>query len=126
VVLADESVNEDALNQLRDADVQVLVVETATNFEEVYDAIDMIAKVTDTTEEADEIEADMEEKLSTLEERVAEMEEPKSVYVEISRSPETCTAGKGTFMDTMLEIINEEKRSGDIEGWPEVTEDAVI
>src|SRR5699024_2114497 len=31
VVLADESVNEDALNQIRDADVQVLVVETATN-----------------------------------------------------------------------------------------------
>jgi len=126
VVLADESVNEDALNQLRDADVQVLVVETATNFEEVYDAIDMIAKVTDTTEEADEIEADMEEKLSSLEEKVAEIEEPKSVYVEISPSPETFTAGKGTFIDTILERINAENSAGDLEGWPEVNEEAVI
>src|SRR5690625_8011080 len=86
----------------------------------------MIAKVTDTTEEDDEIEADMEEKLSSLEEKVAEIEEPKSVSVEISPSPETFTAGKGTFIDTILVRINAENSAGDLEGWPEVNEEAVI
>src|SRR5699024_10345610 len=54
------------------------------------------------------------------------IEEPKSVYVEISPSPETFTAGKGTFIDTILERINAENSAGDLECWPEVNEEAVI
>lgn len=126
VVLADESVDEDALDQLRDADVQILVVKSATDFDEVYDAIHLIAEVTDSTEEADKIEANMEEKLASLEEKVADIEEPKSVYVEISPSPETFTAGKNTFINTILERINAENSAGDLDGWPEVNEEAVI
>src|SRR5699024_9666396 len=126
VVLADESVDENALEQLRDSDINVLVVKTATDFDEVYDAIHLIAEVTDTTEEADKIETDMEEKLASIEEKVADIEEPKSVYVEISPSPETFTAGKNTFINTILEKINAENSAGDLEGWPEVNEEAVI
>lgn len=126
VVLADESVDEAALDQIRDAGVQVLVVKTATDFEEVYDAIHLIAEVTDTTEKADEIEANMKEKLTSLEEKVAEIEEPKSVYVEISPSPETYTAGKNTFINTILEKINAKNNAGDLEGWPKVNEEAVL
>lgn len=126
VVLADESVDEAALDQIREADVQVLVVKTAENFDEVYDAIHLIAEVTNTTEEANEIESEMKEKLASLEEKVAEIEEPKSVYVEISPSPETYTAGKNTFINTILEKINAENSAGDLEGWPEVNEEAVL
>lgn len=126
VVLADESVDEAALDQLRDADVQILVVKTATDFDEVYEAIHLIAQVTDTTEKADEIEADMEEKLASLEEKVADIEEPKSVYVEISPSPETYTAGNNTFINTIIEKINAENSAGELEGFPEVNEEAVI
>src|SRR5699024_5152731 len=86
----------------------------------------MIAKVTDTTEEADEIEAEMGEKLSSLEEKADEIEEPKSVCVEISRSPETFAAAKGTIIDTIVERSNAENSAGDLEGWREVNEAAVI
>ncbi len=126
VVLADESVDEAALDQIRDADVQVLVVKTAENFDEVYDAIHLIAEVTDTTKEANEIESEMKEKLASLEEKVAKIEEPKSVYVEISPSPETYTAGKNTFINTILEKINAKNSAGDLEGWPEINEEAVL
>lgn len=126
VVLADESVDQAALDQIRDADVQVLVVKTAENFEEVYDVIHLIGEVTDTTAEAEKIETDMKEKLAALEEKVAEIEEPKSVYVEISPAPETYTVGKNTFINTLLEKINAENSAGDLEGWPQVNEEAVI
>ncbi len=126
VVLADESVDEAALDQIRDADIQVLVVKTAENFEEVYDAIHLIGKVTDTTEQADQIESDMKEKLASLSDKVAEVENPKSVYVEISPAPETYTAGKNTFINTILEKINAENSAGDLEGWPQVNEEAVL
>ncbi len=126
LVLADESVDEDALDQIRDADIQVLVVKTAENFDEVYDAIHLIGEVTGTTEQADKIESDMEEKLASLSDKVAEIEEPKSVYVEISPAPETYTAGKNTFINTILEKINAENSAGDLEGWPQVNEEAVI
>src|SRR5699024_11273259 len=52
--------------------------------------------------------------------------EPKSVYVEISPSPETFAAGKGTFIDTILERIDGENSAGELEGWPEVNEEAVV
>lgn len=126
VVLADESVDEAALDQIRDADIQVLVVKTAENFEEVYDAIHLIGKVTDTTEQADQIESDMKEKLASLSDKVAEIENPKSVYVEVSPAPETYTAGKNTFINTILEKINAENSAGDLEGWPQVNEEAVL
>lgn len=126
VVLADEAVEQAALDQIRDADVQVLVVKTAENFDEVYDAIHLIGKVTDTKEEADKIESDMKEKLASLEEKVADIEKPKSAYVEISPAPETYTAGKNTFINTILEKINVQNSAGDLEGWPEVNEEAVI
>ena len=126
LVLADESNDLEAIKQLRDSNITVLVLETPEDFTGVYSVIDTVAKATGTTKKADEITSGMEKSLASLEEKVAEIEDVKHVYVEISPSPETYTTGSGTFVDTILKKINAENSAGNLEGWLEVNEEAVI
>ena len=88
----------------------VLVVNDAENFAEVYESIEMIGKATGKQEEAQKIVADMKAKLEELKAKAATIkdEDKKSVLMEISPAPEIYAAGKNTFMDEMLSIINAE------------------
>ena len=126
LVLADVSNDPDGLKQLKEADITVLTTEPGADFLGVYETIQTIGKATGKKEEADTIQADMEAKLKELEERVEAIDDVKSVYVEISPSPETYTVGKGTFIDEILTKINAKNSAGDLEGWPQVNEEAVV
>ncbi|MFS1518105.1 ABC transporter substrate-binding protein [Bacillus sp. SCS-151] len=119
----------EGLQQLRDAGINVVVVNNATSFKAVYDSIKMIGVVTGTEENADKIISDMTEKLNLIKEKSAEIKEAdqKVVWIEISQAPDLFTTGKGTFMHEMLEAIGAKNAAGDQEGWPQFTEeDAVL
>ncbi|MDX8359775.1 ABC transporter substrate-binding protein [Cytobacillus sp. IB215316] len=119
----------EGLQQLRDAGINVVVVNNATSFKAVYDSIKMIGVVTGTEENADKIISDMTEKLNLIKEKSAEIKEAdqKVVWIEISQAPDLFTTGKGTFMHEMLEAIGAINAAGDQEGWPQFTEeDAVL
>nr|WP_250886437.1 ABC transporter substrate-binding protein [Bacillus sp. SM2101] len=119
----------EGLQQLRDAGINVVVVNNATSFKAVYDSIKMISVVTGTEENADKIISDMTEKLNLIKEKSAEIKEAdqKVVWIEISQAPDLFTTGKGTFMHEMLEAIGAINAAGDQEGWPQFTEeDAVL
>lgn len=113
------------LNQLRDAGITVLVVNDATNFEETYESIGMIAKATGTKEEAEKIISDMKDKIKVIEEKAASIKDVKKVFMEISPEPEIYAAGKNTFMDEILQIINA-KNAVTEEGWPKMDQEAII
>ncbi|WP_174734600.1 ABC transporter substrate-binding protein [Mesobacillus harenae] len=119
--------SEAGLQQLRDAGITVLVVNDATNFEEVYESIQMVGKASGESEKADELVADMKEKLDGIKNKAAEINEAdrKSVFVEVSPAPEIYTAGTNTFMDEMLKLINAENVVTE-EGWPKMDPEAVI
>ncbi|MDQ0163102.1 ABC transporter substrate-binding protein [Bacillus alveayuensis] len=118
---------EEGLNQLRDAGVPVFVVKEAASFDQVYETIQTIGKITGTNNQASEIVQMMKTKVDEIEQKAAEIaeEEQMKVFMEVSGAPTLYTAGKGTFMDEMLTIINA-KNIIEEEGWPQVTEEAVI
>lgn len=129
LVLAHESgaaAGEAGLQQLRDAGLDVFVVNDATNFDEVYDTITIIGQVTGTTEQADAIVEQMEVQVDEIKEMAEEVKEQKTVFVEISGEPEIYTAGSGTFIDEMLSLINAENATGDLEGWPTIDPEAIV
>lgn len=128
LVLADQSNDEKALDQLRDSGIPVLVVSSASNFDGVYDVIGLIGKATGTHEKALDIITEMKDKLIALEEKASTIEEKdqKSVFVEISPSPEIYTTGKDTFMDELLTKINAKNAAEDQVGWPKMNEEAII
>lgn len=129
LVLAHESglgVGDEGLQQLRDAGLDVFVVNNAASFEEVYDSISVIAQATGTMEEADGIISAMEVQVEEIEELANTIEEPKSVFLEVGSQPEIFTTGSGTFMDEMLTLINAENVAGELEGWVSMDPEAIV
>jgi iron complex transport system substrate-binding protein len=129
LVLAHESTAEQSelgLQQLRDAGIDVLVIYNAEQFEKVYETIDMIGKATGETKIASEIINGMKEKLEAIQVKAKEIKDKKKVLVEVSPAPEIYIAGKHTFMDEMMGIINAENIAHDQEGWVKIDEEAMI
>jgi iron complex transport system substrate-binding protein len=120
------SIAKDALKQLRDAGIPVLVVANAENFEQVYNSIDMIGKATGTTKKADEVIKGMKNKLSDIKEKAASIKEKKKVYMEVAPAPDIYTTGKNTFMNEMLTAINADNVAGDQQGWIKVDQESII
>ena len=129
LVFAHESsatTQEAGLQQIRDAGINVFIVNDAVNFEDVYKTINTIGQLTGTTEDAEALTADMKAKLDEIKEKAATVTEKKKVYIEISPAPEIYTVGKNTFMDVMLQTINAENAAGDLEGWPSIDQESVL
>ncbi len=129
LVLAHESSaasSEAGFQQMRDAGIKVFIVNDAVNFVDVYDTIGIIGQLTGTTEEAEALTADMKAKIEEIKEKAATVTEKKKVYIEISPAPDIYSVGKNTFMDVMLQTINAENATGDLEGWPSIDQESIL
>src|SRR5699024_4138509 len=100
----------------------------ATNFDEVYESIELMARVTGTEEESEEIIATMQDDLAALEEKASQIDEEdkKKVFIEISPEPEIFTPGNNTFENEILTKINAINIAEDEEGWVELNEEAIV
>lgn len=128
VVFSHESamgVSEAGIEQLRAAGIDVYVVDDAKNFEETYDTIHDIAEITATTEQAEQIVADMEAQVADIQQKL-EGVAPKRVFVENSDAPEIYTPGANTFTDEMLQMINAENVAATKEGWYLISSEEII
>ncbi|KIY23588.1 MULTISPECIES: ABC transporter substrate-binding protein [Mesobacillus] len=119
--------SEAGLQQLRDAGITVLVVNDATTFDQVYESISMLGTASGQKEKADAMIADMKNKTEEIQTKAQAIKEEdrKSVFVEVSPAPEVYAAGKNTFIDEMLQIINAENTVTE-EGWPKLDSETII
>ncbi len=115
----------DGLKQLKDAGITVLVVNDAKSFDDVYASIELIGKATGASDKAKQVIDEMKEKLAQIQEKAKQIPADKqaNVWIEVSPPPQLYTAGKGTFMDEMLQLISAKNVAGSLEGWPMVTEE---
>jgi iron complex transport system substrate-binding protein len=116
------------LEQLRKAGIQVVVVNESKNFNQVYDSIQLIAKVTGTTDKAEQIVHRMKATMAAVHDKTAKIPESrqKTVWVEVSPAPDIYTTGSGTFMDQMLDLINADNIAADKKGWVKYSPEAVV
>lgn len=128
LVLAHPTNDPDAIEQLKESDITVLTLNDATNFDEVYDTIEMMAAATGTEEESNDIIKTMQDDLEALEEKASDISEDdkKKVFIEISPEPEIFTPGNHTFENEILTKINAINIAEDEEGWVELNEEAII
>ncbi|OEH93522.1 ABC transporter substrate-binding protein [Bacillus solimangrovi] len=121
--------SEQALDQLKQAGITVVVIPSATSISDVYDSIDLIGKVTGHAQSSAKIIDQMKERVEKVAEKaelISEAEK-KTVWVEVQPEPEIYTTGKGTFMHEILELIGAKNAAADGEGWLKYTEeDAVL
>ncbi len=113
----------EGLQQLKDAGLTVVLVEEAASLEQVYDNIALLGKITGAQDKAEEVIHDMKSRIAKVKEKTAQIEEKKSVIFEID--PEPYVAGKNTFMDEMLSIINAENLITE-EGWFKIDQESYI
>jgi len=116
----------DGIKQLQEAGTEVVIVEIGSTFDSVYKSIEMIGQATGKLTEAEQIVTNMKDKVNELQEEAEGITETKSVWVEISPQPNIFTAGNGTYINEMLEMIGAVNVAGDLEGWPKVSEEEAV
>ncbi|WP_335870838.1 ABC transporter substrate-binding protein [Bacillus sp. 2205SS5-2] len=131
LVLAHESsysMAQAGLKQIQDAGVAVVVVDQADSFEDLYASVKLIGQATGQVEEANQEVEEMKSALLTIKEKADSISEDKkkTVFFEISPAPEIYTAGQNTFLHEILELISAKNAVGEQEGWPQMTEEAIV
>ncbi|MCP3762214.1 ABC transporter substrate-binding protein [Domibacillus sp. A3M-37] len=129
LVLAHDSAGaaaETGVQQLRDAGIDVLIINNADSIDQMYKSVELIGEATGTTAEAETEVEELKAGFAALEEKAASIkdEDVKSVFFEVD--PTLYTAGNGTFLNEIFDLVNVENTMADQEGWPQVTEEAVI
>ncbi|MCV66145.1 ABC transporter substrate-binding protein [Listeria monocytogenes] len=105
LVLGHESMlatEKDAYQLLKNAGINVFVVPDATDLKAAEKSIITVGKLTGKEKEAKEVTDSMEEQKVAIEKKAKELKTSPKVWIEIS--PDLYTAGKGTFMNEMLEL----------------------
>ncbi|XQY93723.1 ABC transporter substrate-binding protein [Metabacillus sp. HB246100] len=118
--------NPDILNQFKENGTDVVVINSAESFDQVYASINLIGKVTGAAEEAQNVVQEMQDRLEVVKEKASRIEEPKRVWVEVSPAPDIFTPGQNTFMHEMLESIHAVNTAGDQTGWVKMTEEEIV
>ncbi|MBR4157972.1 MAG: ABC transporter substrate-binding protein [Oscillospiraceae bacterium] len=115
---------EEQVAQLEAAGVHV-VVSDAQDIEGVYTAINMIGALMGKADKAAEIVDNMKFEFNEI--KANRMDEGKTVYFEVSPLQwGLWTAGKGTFMNEIAEMIGLKNCFDDVEGWAAISEEQVL
>ena len=115
---------EEQVQALEKAGIQVLQSD-AQDIEGVYEAITMIGALTGKEENASQIVQDMKAAFEEIAQEPSD--QAPTVYFEVSPLEYGLwTAGTGTFMNEICEMIGLENVFNDVEGWAQVSEEQVI
>lgn len=115
---------EEQVAQLEAAGIRV-VVSDAQDIAGVYTALEMIGKLMGREAEAAAVAEDMRAGLAELAENAAGA--GRTVYFEVSPLQwGLWAAGNGTFMNEVAELLGLENIFADVDGWAEVSEEAII
>lgn len=104
-----------------------VVMTDPQNIEGVHQAILLLGAVTGKAEEAEKVSNTLKERLDAVAEKAKEKKLDASVYFETSPLEwGLWTAGKGTFMDEIAQILGVKNAFGDLEGWQAISPEQVI
>ena len=124
VVMSSMAQTEEQVKQLEDAGVAV-VVSDAADIAGVYTSIEMFGKLLGKDAEAKTVIDGMKSAFSDIEKN--KIEGGKSVYFEVSPLEwGLWTAGKGTFMNEIAEMMGLKNCFDDVNGWAEISEEQVL
>lgn len=115
---------EEQIAQLEEAGIKV-VVSDAQDIEGVYTAVEMIGKLMGKENEAEQVITNMKLTFADLSGSTAG--QGKTIYFEVSPLEYGLwTAGSGTFMNEIAEMLGMKNIFDDVQGWAEVSEEQVI
>ncbi len=113
------------MEQLNDLDLPAFAIDSAATMDDIFEDIQLIADALGVQEEGEQLINDMNAEFDEIAEAVEGVEE-RSVYFEISPSPDIWTLGTGTFQHEMIEIAGLQNVFDDVQGWTSISDEQVI
>ena len=124
LVMSTMAQTEEQAKQLEDAGVAV-VINNAQDIEGVYTSIEILGKLLGKDKEAAAIVNGMKTQFADIE--ANKLDGTKTVYFEVSPLQwGLWTAGSGTFMNEVAEMVGLKNCFGDLEGWAQISEEQVL
>ena len=125
LLMSDMAQTKEQVQTLEDAGVKV-VVSYAKDIEGTYTAIELIGKLMGKEQQAADVIESMKATFVEIS-AATEGEEEKTVYFEVSPLEYGLwTAGNGTFMNEMCQLMGLKNAFADVEGWGEISQEQVI
>ncbi|ALV63282.1 Vitamin B12 ABC transporter, B12-binding component BtuF [Thermococcus sp. 2319x1] len=94
------------------------------SIEEIYKAVELLGKVTNKEEKANEVVNNMQSKIEEIRSKVKDAPRVKVFY--IVWSDPLMTAGNATFINDLIILAGGENIFGDTQGWPQVSVEEVL
>ncbi|MGG0284732.1 ABC transporter substrate-binding protein [Peribacillus butanolivorans] len=118
--------DETTMKPLEDAGIPVFIIKSATNFDDVYGDIGQIAEVMGVAEKGEELVKDIQNQITSVEEKIETLDEKEQTYFEISPAPEIYTTGSETFQQEILKTAGIENIFADQKGWVKVSDEEIV
>jgi iron complex transport system substrate-binding protein len=125
LVLANTANDQATIQNLEKLGLDVLVLD-GKNVKEVYRAISIVGVATNRAHEADEMVANMQEKIRRVFAKTAHLPKEKKAKVWIELDPTLFTSGEDTFMNELVKLAGGENVAAGMKGWPQVSAEQVI
>lgn len=115
----------DEMAPLEEVGLPVYAIDGASSMEDIFSDIEGIANALAISEKGEALVTDMQDELDKIADTVAGVDE-RSIYFEISPSPDIWTLGTGTFQHEMIEAAGLHNVFDDVEDWFGVSDEQVI
>lgn len=117
---------ENPYSALEQAGVNVVYLPTASSLQEIMDGITFLSEYTGTEEKGSELVGEIEAAIEDAKAKAAAMTEKKTVYFETSPAPSIYTAGSGTYVNEIIELVGGENIFAGQEGWLSASEEDIL
>ncbi|MBZ9607621.1 ABC transporter substrate-binding protein [Clostridium estertheticum] len=117
VVIVSALFDKAIIKKLEDLNVKVVALGGEENFNGVYDTMSKLGQVVNASGEAQTIISDMKRKVAEITDKVKDAKKPTVYYVAGFGKSGDFTAGKDTFIGSMIDIAGGKNAAGDVVGW---------
>lgn len=117
VVIAASHVTKEAVAKLEELGIPVAVLDYPQSFEGTYEAIVEVGKLLGAEDEAEAVIDSIEQDVLDVMSAIGEGSRPRVYYVVSYGQYGDYTAGKGTFIDTLITMAGGVNVASDVEGW---------
>ena len=129
LIVAAQVISEDQVQALRDLGLNVYWQANPTSYEDLWGNLRDIGVLTGHQDETETLIANLEARVSTVEEKVSSAETTQSVFYELDATDPSApwTAGSGTFIDYIISFAGGTNIAASLEGdYPQISAEALI
>jgi len=123
IIFASKLSGKEQMEALEKMGIPVVVLE-ATNIDQIYQSIKLIGEITGNDKKAEEVISNMQNKIKEISDKVKDLPKVSTFYL-VSLDG-NWTAGKGTFIDELINIAGGKNVADDVNGWAQYSIEELV